>query len=175
MPYVFGAFRDDGYKVVLILHILCAIVGFGAVMLNGVYAAQVRSRRGPEAVAIAEANHRASKVAMYFVYAVIILGFALVGMSDKVFKFGQTWVWLAIVLWVLAVGLAHGAIVPREKKVIALLREQPVAGSGPGAASASDGQVDALMRQVSLFGLLYALAVVAILVLMVWKPGGPSV
>jgi uncharacterized membrane protein len=171
MPVVFGALDDTGYRVVLVLHILCAIVGFGAVTLNGIYAAQVRSRRGPEAVAIAEANYQASKVGMYFVYAVIVLGFALVGMSDKAWKFGQTWVWLAIVLWVAAVGLAHGAIVPREKKVIALLREGPVAGGGPGAASASDGQVEALMRQVSLFGLLYVAAVVAILCLMVWKPG----
>ena len=171
MPFVLGDVGDTGYNVVLVLHILCAIVGFGAVMLNGFYAAQVRSRRGPEAVAIAEANHRASQIAMYFVYAVIVLGFALVGMSDKAWKFGQTWVWLAIVLWVAAVGIAHGAIVPREKKVIELLREQTVGGGGPGAASASDGQVEALMRQVSLFGLLYGVAVVAILCLMVWKPG----
>ncbi|HZP30520.1 MAG TPA: DUF2269 family protein [Acidimicrobiia bacterium] len=171
MPFVFGAVGDDGYNVVLVLHILCAIVGFGAVMLNGVYAAQVRSRRGSEGLAIAEANFRVSKVAMYFVYAVILLGFALVGMSDKAWKFDQTWIWLAIVLWVAAVGVAHGAIVPREKQVVALLREQVVAGDGPGAAAGSEIRIEQLMRQVAGFGLLYAVAVVAILALMVWKPG----
>jgi uncharacterized membrane protein len=170
MGYVLGTFRNGGYKVVLVLHILCAIVGFGAVMLNAVYASQVRNRRGAEGLAIAEANFRASKVAMYFVYAVILLGFALVGMSDKLFKFDQTWVWLAIVLAIVAIGLAHGAIVPREKKVIELLREE--AGGG---ARAPDGRIEALMRQVSTFGLLYAAAVVAIVALMVTKPGGPNV
>jgi uncharacterized membrane protein len=170
MGFVLGTFRNGPYKVVLVLHILCAIVGFGAVLLNGLYAAQVTKHRGAEGVAIAEANHRASKVAMYFVYAVILLGFALVGMSDKLFKFGQTWVWLAIVLVIAAIGIAHGAIVPREKKIIELLREE--AGGG---APAPDGRIEALMRQVSTFGLLYAAAVVAILALMVFKPGGPNV
>jgi uncharacterized membrane protein len=166
MGFVLGAVDDTGYRIVLVLHIACAIVGFGAVMLNGFYAAQVRTRRGAEGLAIAEANHRSSKIAMYFVYAVILLGFALVGMSDKAWKFGQTWVWLAIVLWVVAVGLAHGAIVPREKQVIELLRQE-TAGAGPAPA----GRIEALMGQVSVFGLLYAGAVVAILALMVWKPG----
>jgi uncharacterized membrane protein len=168
MGYVLGTVDSTGYRIVLVLHILCAIVGFGAVMLNAIYAAQVRNRRGAEGLAIAEANFRASKIAMYFVYAVILLGFALVGMSDKVWKFGQTWVWLAIVLVIAAIGIAHGAIVPREKKVIELLRDE--AGGG---ARAPDGRIEALMNQVSTFGLLYAAAVVAILALMVWKPGSP--
>jgi uncharacterized membrane protein len=159
MAYLFGAVDDTGYRIVLVLHILCAVVGFGAVMLNAVYATQVRNRRGAEGLAIAEANFRASKISMYFVYAVIVLGFALVGMSDKAWKFGQTWIWLAIVL-------AHGAIVPREKHVIELLRQE-AGGGGPAPA----GRIEALMSQVSVFGLAYAGAVVAVLALMVWKPG----
>jgi uncharacterized membrane protein len=166
MAYLFGAVDDTGYRIVLVLHILCAVVGFGAVMLNAVYATQVRNRRGAEGLAIAEANFRASKISMYFVYAVIVLGFALVGMSDKAWKFGQTWIWLAIVLWVAAVGIAHGAIVPREKHVIELLRQE-AGGGGPAPA----GRIEALMSQVSVFGLAYAGAVVAVLALMVWKPG----
>ena len=36
------------YKIVLVLHILAAIIGFGSVMLNGVYASEARKRPGPE-------------------------------------------------------------------------------------------------------------------------------
>ena len=33
-----------GYITMLVLHILCAIIGFGAVMLNGFYAIEARDR-----------------------------------------------------------------------------------------------------------------------------------
>ena len=35
------------YKFLLVCHILAAIVGIGAVMLNGLYAAQAQKREGP--------------------------------------------------------------------------------------------------------------------------------
>ena len=36
---------DGGlYKSCLVLHILCAIVGFGAVFLNGIYGQQMKAR-----------------------------------------------------------------------------------------------------------------------------------
>lgn len=44
--HVLAAGLNSGvYKLVLVLHIMCAIVGFGAVYLNGLYAAQVRAHR----------------------------------------------------------------------------------------------------------------------------------
>ncbi len=46
------------YNILLLLHIAAAIVGFGAVLLNGVYGAEIKKRRGAEGIAIAEANHR---------------------------------------------------------------------------------------------------------------------
>src|SRR6188768_3312022 len=48
---------DTGiYKFLLLCHILVAIVGLGAVMLNGLYGAQAKSRQGAPGRAIAEAN-----------------------------------------------------------------------------------------------------------------------
>ncbi len=44
------------YKTLLVLHILSAIVGLGAVMLNGLYAAQAQKRPGPAGRAVSEAN-----------------------------------------------------------------------------------------------------------------------
>ena len=72
---------DSGlYKICLILHILCAIVGFGAVFLNGVYGQQMKTRmqsgRVAEAIGIYEANMIVSKIGEYFIYAVFVFGFA---------------------------------------------------------------------------------------------------
>ena len=70
---------STAYRIVLVLHILVVIVGIGTVFLNGLYGAEAKKRPGPGGLAISQANYRVSMVAEYFIYAIIILGFALVG------------------------------------------------------------------------------------------------
>ena len=43
-----AAVGSDAYRIVLVLHILCAIVGLGSVFLATFYYQQARARRGPE-------------------------------------------------------------------------------------------------------------------------------
>ena len=60
---VLGLTTQSGiYRTVLVLHILCAIVGFGSVMLNAVYGAESKKRPGPEGIAVFDANHRVSTI-----------------------------------------------------------------------------------------------------------------
>ena len=48
---VLGITTQSGiYRTILVLHILCAIVGFGAVMLNAIYGAESKKRPGPEGI-----------------------------------------------------------------------------------------------------------------------------
>ena len=60
------------------LHILSAIVGLGAVMLNGIYAAQGQKRPGPPGRAISEANFAVSQVAEKVIYLIPVFGILLV-------------------------------------------------------------------------------------------------
>jgi len=165
-------YNSDAYNIVKILHILCAIIGFGGVTLNGVYGAQVRGRPAHEAAPIAQAVFRVSTVAQYFIYAVILLGLALVGLGHNAFNFGQTWVWLSIVLFVAGLGISHGAVRPREKRMTALLTAQAAA---PAAATAGPppAEVEALGKQVAALEAVLDVLLVVILVFMVFKPGGP--
>jgi hypothetical protein len=169
---------DGGlYKLCLVLHILCAIVGFGAVFLNGVYGAQIKARlqsgRGAEALGIYEANFIVSKIGEYFIYAVFLLGFALVGLSDSVWKFSQTWVWLSILLFVVAIGVVHGVMLPTVKRMGVLIREM-VAGPPPtGGPPPQVAEMQELGKKVSTFGPVLNVILIVILFLMVWKPGGP--
>jgi uncharacterized membrane protein len=154
------------YKIVLVLHILAAILGFGSVMLNGVYASEVRRRPGPEGAAIADANYKVSfGVAMYIIYAIPILGIALVTMSEKAWKFSQSWVWLALVLYVVLIGLVHGVHRPNVRRLDALMRE-----SRAGDAA----EIERRGRLAETMGMVLSLLVVASLVLMVFKPGAPG-
>ena len=133
---VLAAYRDDFYEFVLVLHILCAIVGFGAVFLNGIYGQQMKTRlqtgRVAEAIGIYEANSKVSRIGEYFIYAVFVLGFALLGLSDSVIEFSQTWFWLSVVIYLLAIGLSHGVLMPAVKRMGVLMHEM-AAGPPPVA------------------------------------------
>ena len=120
MP-VLATYRNGVYDFFLLLHILCAVVGFGAVFLNGLYAQEIKKRPGPEGLAVFEANFRVSKIGEYFIYAVFVLGFVVLALAKigdtKVFEFSQTWVWLSIVLYIVGIGISHGVLWPSVKKI----------------------------------------------------------
>jgi uncharacterized membrane protein len=170
-----AAYGSDAYNIVKVLHILCAIVGFGAVTLNGLYGAQAKARGGAEAAAIGQAVYRVSTVGEYFIYAVFVLGLALVAMGNNLFDFGQTWLWLSMALYITGLGLSHGVLRPRVRRMNALLVE--LAGS-PGSGGTGPPpravELDALAKQVAATEMVLDLLLVVILVFMVFKPGGPS-
>jgi hypothetical protein len=171
---VLAEYGSDIYKIVLVLHILCAIVGFGAVVLNGVYGQQAKSHKGPEGLAIAQANFLVSKIGEYFIYAVFLLGLALVLIGDPVNAFGQTWIWLAMTVFISALAISHGLLMPRVKRLIALMTE--LNSMGPPAAGASGPppqviEMETVGKQVGIFGMILNVMLVTILTLMIFKPG----
>lgn len=185
---VLAAYNSDAYKVVLILHIVTVVVGIGAVMLNGVYGAQAKARKGPEGLAIAEANYKVSMLAEKIIYLIPLFGIGLVFMSTtggiQIFKFSQTWVWLSLVLYVVALGVAHGVVMPTAKKMQVLMRELLAVGPPPGGAAGAGApppgaggpppqvaQLEALGKRIGAGGATLNVLTVVIIVLMVWKPG----
>src|SRR5436190_17854034 len=117
----FGGVNSGIYKFLLVLHILSASVGLGAVMLNGLYAAQTRKRPGTTGRAVLEANPFVSEVATYVIYAIAVFGILLVVASDEAWKFSQTWIWLSILLYVIAIGISHAVMRPGGKRIQELM------------------------------------------------------
>lgn len=163
------------YKIVLILHILVVIVGIGTVFLNGLYGAEAKKRPGPGGLAIAQANFRVSMVAEYFIYAVFVLGIALVLLSDGQWRFSQTWVWASIVAFVVSLGVSHGVLLPKVRRMNALMEELATAGPPPGGAAAGPppqvGMIETLGKQVGAASGVLHLMTLVLLFLMVFKPG----
>ena len=164
---------STGYKIVLLLHILCAIIGFGTVILNGLYGREAKRRPGPGGLAITEANLTVSGIAEYFIYAVFLLGLALVLMSDGAWAFRQTWIWLAMALYVVGIGISHGIVFPSARRMRDLAAEL-TAGGPPAGAVGPPPQVAEMERVGKTLGASSSflhLLLVALLVLMIWKPG----
>ena len=165
---------DFGYDLLLLLHILGAIVGFGTVFLNGIYGAQAKKRPGPGGVAIGEANLAVSGIAEYVIYSVPVTGVILVLLNDA-WTFGQTWVWLSIVAFVVALGISHGSQIPAARRMNELAAELAAAGPPPEGAPAGPPtqvvEMGALEKRLGAGGAILNLLTIAILVLMIWKPG----
>jgi hypothetical protein len=163
------------YKLVLVLHILSAIVGFGGVLLNGLYGQQAKTKKGPEGLAIAQANFLVSRVAQFFIYAVFVFGVLLVVLSDDAWSFGDSWIWGSMVLYVVAVGLSHGLLQPNVRRMIGLMEQLAAMGPPPAGATATrpPPQVVELQERGKRVGAVAAtldVILVVILMLMVWGP-----
>ena len=164
------------YDLLLFLHLVAVVVGFGSVMLNGLYAARAKKAGGREGVAIAEANTFVSyKVAEPFIYAVFVLGILLVLVGDPPWAWDQAWINISMVLYIVGVALSHAVMRPAIKRLNSLTAQLASAGPNPAAGGPPPevAEVEALEKRVGLVGMVLDLIVVVVIYLMVFKPGAP--
>ena len=150
------------YDLFLFLHLVAVVVGFGGVLLNGLYGAQAQKRPGPGGLAITEANFFVStRVAEPAIYLVPLFGFALVGLSDSGWEFSQTWIILSLILYVIGLANARIILVPTTARMIEMMRAGPP----------DPGKMEAAGKRLAAAGGFSHLIFTAIMVLMIWKPG----
>jgi len=159
------------YKALLLLHILTVVLAFGPLALNGLYAAQAKKRQGEGGVAITEANHFVSGVAEKIVYAVPVFGIALVLVSDGQIEFSELWISLSFVLYIVAIGVSHGVMIPSAKRSLALSKELLAAGPSTGGTPPQVAAMDKLEHKMAAGGMFLNLMLVVIIALMIWQPG----
>jgi len=136
-----------GYRIVLILHIVLIVVGFGGLFVAPMLG---RAEGASRSVAGAMAAY-VQKIAVPSIAVAGILGFAMIGMSDKEFKFSQSWVGIAMLLWIVELGVLWFGVAATEKKVAA------------GDESASS--------KLPMFTGISHLLLLVLVYLMVFKPG----
>jgi hypothetical protein len=140
------------YSVVLIAHVLCAVVGFGAIGLTGAQA--WRARLGPDAPS-AESVRRyfrpGTNWAARLLYGVPVFGFVLLAMSKGAFDARDAWVTAGLLIWLTAALTAEMVVWPGERAIQEALGRSGngagVGGSdhgadkGEGGAGETDGRV----------------------------------
>jgi len=167
----FGGINSGIYKLLLVLHILSVIFGLGTVSLNGLYAAQARKRPGPGGRAVTEANFAVSTVAEFIIYSVPIWGILLIVSRDKVWKWSQTWTWLALLIYIIAIGISHAVMIPGTKRIIELQKEMEQGPPPAGGPPTQVAEMQAIGTKLAPAGAVLDLLLVVIVVLMIWKPG----
>jgi hypothetical protein len=156
----------DAYKTALIVvHVLSAIIGIGATFTFGVLGAVQSKVEGPGALALLEANEAIEKRLVYpFALGLLPLSGALMifarGWRNDFWS--HTWLWIAIILYICAAGLATGVLGPGVRKLIAMAR----------SGQAGTPEFMGIVRIQQRLGPVTSLLAAVIVVLMVWKPGG---
>jgi hypothetical protein len=164
------------YKLFLVLHFLTIIIGFGPIVLAGVFGTKATARPGREGAAISLATFEVlEEWAEKFIYAAPVFGILLVLVSDDAWKFSQTWISLAFLVYFLAVGVLHGAHKPNLRRMNALMAELQAGAPGAGATAGGPppqvAELELRGRRAAIVGGVLNLLLVVLLVLMVWKPG----
>lgn len=118
-------------------------------------------RKGDAAAMTSSA--RMLRIYTYASLLVVVAGFALAATTSpsthkEVAKFSDTWIWLSLLLWALAVALVVAVVVPSLNAATAALGRQESVAAFTARIAAVGGIV----------GVLFAV----IIFLMVYRPGG---
>ncbi len=147
---MFGAIGSTPYNIMLLIHILGAIVAFGAAFVNPLVQ-RMAAREGSGSIVASGQAAALARISFPALLVTGLIGFGIAGMSDQIFKLSQTWLMLAVLLWLAQAGLYFFGLLPAFRRL---------ASGETGAASAISG----------LTGVGHIL-LLAILYLMIWKPG----
>jgi uncharacterized membrane protein len=150
-----AGYLDTGYKIVLLIHIVAVLIALAPAVAHPVMYELEKRRDDGDVAALGRRMAAASRIYGVALLIAGIVGIGLISMSDDVIAFGDTWIWLSLILWVVLNGVLHGVMIPAERAL--------------GA-----GEEGAQKRIESVGPILVVLALV-LLYLMVVKPGGGGI
>lgn len=152
---------SDLFFLWMFLHILGAIAAFGFGFYAPIYG--MASAKEPQhGNWFLRASKRLSNVVIIpFALSMAVTGSLLVEAGSV--DWGDMWLSIALLIYVVALGIVFVGQRPTLSKVIDLT-SQPPGPDGP------DPAVPALIRRLQLYGIVLLLLVIAIVALMVWKP-----
>ena len=130
---------STGYQIFGLLHVLAAIVAFGPLFI---YPSMQRAGAG---ATVAKLHLRLVLPALTLIW---VLGMGMVGLSDEVWKIGDTWIVLSLLGWVVAMVASWFLIRPALTDTSERARSRMGAGIG-----------------------ITHLVLVVVLYLMIFKPG----
>jgi uncharacterized membrane protein len=161
---------STAFKLLVLLHVLCVVGGFGAVAYNALYVSLAQRRdAGRSAAAVVEINVLVSGLAELLIYAAFVFGIGAITASHKEFKFSQAWVSSAMAVYLVDIAILHGWIRPHQRRYVAAAKE--VEAAAGGARPLQLGQLASIEKRLAVGWAAFNLLVVGAVYLMVFKPG----
>jgi uncharacterized membrane protein len=155
----------DVYTVVLFVHILAVVVGFGVLFTYPLLDAYARRTHVVDLVVLHRFQVFLTQRVIQPALLVILVAGLYLATSDHGWSLGDPWISATFAILIVIGGLAGAVIGPTEKRLLALAQRELKEGQSP--SDAYERQAIKLAR----FGGLTSLLVVVALFLMVTKPG----
>ena len=148
------------YQVLLYVHIVCAVIWVGGAFYSQLLA--IRVMRSDDPADLPKLGRNLEFIGQrVFLPAAILLFIAGAAMVVNRWSFGQTWVAVAVALWILSAVAGAVYLGPRTKTVSELFERE-----GPTSTAAR-----ALMDRLFLVSRLELVSFAIIIAMMVFKPG----
>jgi uncharacterized membrane protein len=160
-----------GYHILVMLHLLSVIGGFGALAFNALYMSLAQRRPQGGTGAILEVNGLVSGLAELLIYSALVFGVGAVAASQSTVKFSQAWVSAAFGVYLAAVGVLHGWVKRNQRSYLALVRKLET-GAEPSTQQQDLSALQSLEKRVGFGWGVFNVLVIAAVYLMVFKPGG---
>lgn len=149
-----------GYDVLVGVHVLSAVIGFGSVGLSGTYAARARSSSSPrDDATVLRYFHPGTNWAERALLVTPVLGAVVLFAGDRN-AVSQAWPWIGLGAWAVAAALVSAWCWPAERRVQAWLAN---AGRGDPGGTDLAGFRDAckaVQWSASAISVCFAVAVV---------------
>lgn len=154
------------FELWLTLHILAAIVAFGPTFVFPIMGPAVgrhpeHAGFGLEIMEVIE-----TRLVIPFALTMPLSGLGLIR-TARVDVFASQWLLWAIVLYVIALGIAFGNQVPATAGMLKIVRSAQAGGLSEDAGR----RMGALAARARTGGMLLTVLLITIVVLMIWRPG----
>lgn len=176
------ATNSFGYRVLVLLHISTAIVGFGSSFVWPVLSAKAKRLTPVERYRVNAIGMQISKpMTINMVFAVLVSGLVLTAVATP-WEFSQPWVWSAIVMTSVIVvisGFAQGpntnAMVDLQRRLAGIEDPRPRAGAGDVGDAVDDpatleAELEHRKKRDGMYGGITHMLFLLIMIDMVWKP-----
>lgn len=148
---ILAAYNDTAYDIVLFLHVVAVLVAMAPAVAHPLLFMLEKRRSDADLVALSGRIAAASRIYLIALIVAGVIGFGLISMSDDAIAWGDTWVWLSIILWVVLNGVLHAVMFPAEQAL-------------------ASGDLSAL-KKIDAMAPVLGLLTLALFFLMVVKPG----
>jgi uncharacterized membrane protein len=150
--------------ILLVIHIGGAILGLGPTGAFGIMGAMAGKSGREGALALVQTTYDMQLKLVTPVAAVTqpVTGALLIFKTGRNHDFfSHTWLWIAILCYIAIMVMSYAISIPNYRKMIGLLK----------AGDAGQPEYERIMEQEKRLGPVFGILFVAIIVMMIWKPG----
>lgn len=159
------------YHLLVLLHIICAVGGFGGLAYRAFVLDLARRRADAATAGILAVYSQVSAVAEVLVYGVAVFGIAAIADGGDHNYFDRAWTIAALAVFVAMVGVLHAIVRPAERRYrAALLELAETPAMAPPAKPPQRAEMDRLQKRVGAGMAIFNLCLLGSLYLMVFKP-----